>query len=286
MSDITQVAATAVNNAMDIYIKDQFAAKHKAVDVATGWLEKRAGALRREVQSGEDRIAAYRARHGLAQGMHADVDAERISHLTEALVPAKADLATAEARLDATRGQGGASLQAAVAPSVAKLRAQADQLAARLQAQQARLGANHPDAISLRRQLAAARHAVAAETNRAAAALQADLHASRQRVVELQHDLQAAEQEANRNRQAEIPLNIMLRDVEASRQQLQAVLDRIQQTAQQAAIQTAEAHEISQALPPARPSFPRVVPLMAAAVASGLLFGEAFARLHHRRPCP
>lgn len=268
-----QVAATAVNNAMDIYIKDQFAAKHKAVDVATAWLEKRAAELRSEVQTGEDRIAAYRAQHGLAQGMHADVDAERITHLTEALVSAKADLANAETRLQATRGRSGASLQAAVAPSVARLRAQAEQIAAQLHALQARLGPNHPDAIGLRRQLSVAQRAVAAETGRVAAAAQADLRATKERVAELQRDLRASEQEADRHRQEEIPLNTMLRDVEASRLQLQNVLDRIQQTAQQAAIETAEAHEISQALPPTSPSFPRVVPLMVAALASGLLLG-------------
>lgn len=268
-----QVAATAVNNAMDIYIKDQFAAKHKAVDVATAWLEKRAAELRREVQNGEDHIAEYRAKHGLAQGMHAGVDAERITHLTEELVRAKADLANAEARLDAVRGHSGAALQAAVAPSVTPLRVQQDELAAQLQAQQAQLGRDHPDAISLRRRLAAARRAVAAEVGRVAAAFAADLRAARQRVAELRSDLQAAEQEADRHREAEIPLNTMLRDANASRRQLQDVLGRIQQTAQQAAIETAEAHEISEALPPISPSFPRVVPLMAAAVVSGVLFG-------------
>jgi len=266
-----QVAATAVNNAMDIYIKDQFAAKHKAVDVATGWLEKRAAELRREVQTGEDRIAAYRARLGLAQGMHAGVEAERITHLTEELVRAKADLANAEARIQAAHG--GASTQAAVAPSVAQLRGQADQLAAQLQAQQVRLGANHPESVSLRRQLAAAQHAVAAEIGRVTAAARGELHASRERVAELQRDLQAAELEADRHHQAEIPLNAMQRDADASRLQLQNVLDRIQQTAQQAAIETSEAHEISQSLPPGSPSSPRVVPLMAAASAAGLLFG-------------
>jgi uncharacterized protein involved in exopolysaccharide biosynthesis len=52
------VAAAAVNNAMDIYIKDQFTAKAAAVYRATSWLDQRAGALRAEVRKAEDRIAA------------------------------------------------------------------------------------------------------------------------------------------------------------------------------------------------------------------------------------
>ena len=268
-----QVAATAVNNAMDIYIKDQYAAKHKAVDVATQWLEKRADELRRQVRDGEDRIAEYRARQGLAQGMHAAVDAERITHITEELVRARAELANIEAKLDAARGRAGSAVQAAIAPSVVQLRAQQGQLAAQLQAQQARLGASHPDLRGLRGQLAEVQRAVGAETARVVAATEGELRAARERVAALQADLQTAEQDANRNREAEIPLNAMLRDVEASRAQLQAVLERIQQTAQQAAIESSEAHEISQALPPTRPSWPRVMPMMSAAGAAGLLFG-------------
>lgn len=268
-----QVAATAVNNAMDIYIKDQFAAKHRAVDVATRWLKRRAAELRKQVQDGEDRIAAYRASHGLAKGMHAGIDAERITHLTEQLVSAKAGLANAEGRLATIRGQSGAEAEAAVAPSVVPLRTQEAKIAAELQGEDAQLGPNHPAVVSLRQQLAAARHAVAAETRRVAAATRADVRAARERVAELQRDLQAAELEADRHRKAEISLNAMARDMEASRQQLQDVLGRIQQTAQQAAIETSEAHEISEALPPASPSSPRVVPLMAVAVVSGMLFG-------------
>src|SRR6202041_395524 len=105
------VAATAVNNAMDIYIKDQYAAKYRSVDRANEWLDKRAVALRREVHDGEDRIAAYRANHGLAQGMHAGMDAEEISNLAEDLVHARTALGNAAAKLDAARGNAGAAAQ-------------------------------------------------------------------------------------------------------------------------------------------------------------------------------
>ena len=49
----------------------------------------------------------------------------------------------------------------------------------------------------------------------------------------------------------------MSRDAGAERGLLQAMLERIKQTAQQASIQAPDAHEISLALIPGRPSFPR-----------------------------
>ena len=166
------VAAAAVNNAMDVYVKDQFAAKHRAVDRATEWMEKRAAELRVEVRRKEDQIASYRASNRLSQGVHAGTDVEQISHLSEDLVKARGDLASADAKLDAARGRAGAGALAAIAPSVVQLRAQQDQLAGQLQAQQSRLGANHPDAESLRRQLADIQRSVTAETVRVVEATQ------------------------------------------------------------------------------------------------------------------
>ncbi|HUB11535.1 MAG TPA: polysaccharide biosynthesis tyrosine autokinase [Acetobacteraceae bacterium] len=274
-----QVAATAVNNAMDAYIRNQFAAKHRAVDHATAFLNDRAAELRKDVRSGEDRIAAYRAKAGLTQGMHAGMDAEEISHLGEDLVHARSALGEAEAKLDAASGRVGAAAQAAIAPSVVQLRAAQDQISAQIQAEQGRLGPNHPEAIALRRQYADAQRAVAAETARVVAATAEDVRAARERVEALEQDLEKGQAAEDRSAQAQVALNAMQRDVEASRQELQAVLDRIQQTAQQAELESAEAHEISLALPPDTPSFPRPVPLMAAVTAFGLGFGLLMAYL-------
>ena len=55
------VAAAAVNNAMDVYIKDQYAAKHRLVDTATELLQKEARDLRRQVRQAEERISPIAA---------------------------------------------------------------------------------------------------------------------------------------------------------------------------------------------------------------------------------
>jgi capsular exopolysaccharide synthesis family protein len=65
----------------------------------------------------------------------------------------------------------------------------------------------------------------------------------------------------------------MTRDLEAARGQLQAVLERIQQTAQQAAVESSEAHEISLAIPPEHPTSPRTIPVMAASTAGSIFVG-------------
>jgi succinoglycan biosynthesis transport protein ExoP len=267
------VAAAAVNNAMDAYIKDQYAAKHRAVDSATNLLDKQAAELRRQVRQAEERMSTYRSEHALSQGMHAATETEEITNLTEDLAKAQSERAAASARLDAVRGRAGAEAQAAIAPSVAPLRAAQEQLAGQIKAQQARLGSAHPEAQSLNRLYSDGQRALNAEIARVVTATDADQHAAVERVTSLEGLLARAKTAAETSARAQIPLNAMSRDLEAARGQLQAVLDRIQQTAQQAAVETSEGHEISQALPPENPTSPRTTQTMAASAAAAVFLG-------------
>ncbi len=267
------VAAAAVNNAMDAYIKEQYAAKHRAVESATDLLEKQAKGLRLEVHQAEERMSIYRSEHAISQGMHAGTDTEEITHLTEDLVKAQSESAAASGRLDAARGKVGAEAQAAVAPSVAQLRVQQEQLSGQIKALQTRLGSAHPETQSLARQYADAQRALSGEIGRVVAATAAEQHAATERVASLQGLLAQAKIAAEASARAQIPLNAMNRDLDAARGQLQSVLDRIQQTAQQSFVESAEAHEISQAIPPDHPTYPRTAQTMAASVAAAIFLG-------------
>jgi capsular exopolysaccharide synthesis family protein len=119
---------------------------------------------------------------------------------------------------------------------------------------------------SLIRQIADSQRSINDEIARNVAATEAEQHAATERVEALEGILKQAKAAAQSADKAQIPLNAMTRDLEAARGQLQAVLERIQQTAQQAAVESAEAHEISQAIPPDRPTFPRTAPIMAGSV--------------------
>ena len=268
-----EVSAEAVNAIMDFYITDQLAAKFQAVKAADTWLETRAQELRKEVQTTEDKIAAYKARTGLFQGVQAGLDTEQISRMTTDLVTAENDLAQAQARLDAARGRQGASAQAAVAPNVVQMRMQQDTINAQLQSLLTRLGPNHPDVVSLRNQLRELQRAVGSEVGRTVAATDAELRADRAKVAQLQADLKMAQMQVDKNNQAMIPLNAMQRDADAARSLLQAVLARIQQTSQQSAIEKPDARVISEALPPPEPSFPKTKILLPAAMVFGVIFG-------------
>lgn len=267
------LAANAVNALMDFYISDQLQTKFDAVRGASKWLETRVQDLQKEVQNWDDRIAAYQSKSGLTQGVQAGLATEEVSRLSDSLVAARNDLAQAEGRLDAARGRAGAAAQAAVSPSVVALRSQQDTLNAQLQSLLARFGPSYPDVISLRQQLAEVQRAVGAETGRVVAASDADVRAARAKVASLEQALRQTQQQVATHTQAQIPLDAMKREEEASRNLLQAVLGSIQRISQQAAIEKPDSRVISAALPPAEPSFPKTKLLLAAAVAFGICFG-------------
>jgi succinoglycan biosynthesis transport protein ExoP len=271
-------AATAADLAMQLYIQDQLDAKVAAVGHATAWLDGRVGELRDEVRRAEDRMAAYRAEHGLAQGIHAGLDTERISRLNEDLLSSRSDLAAAQGRLDSARGQAGrggpgTAAQAAVAQSVVQARAQRDQIAGRMAALAAYAGPQNPQLVSLRRNLAVADHAVAAEVAHVVAAAEAELRADQSRVAQLADALRQAQAEQDRSGEAEVALNAMQRDADAARSLLLTVQQGAQQSAQQTALEMPEARVVSPAMAPTEPSFPRRGPLLIAAIAFGVLFG-------------
>lgn len=273
------LAARGANLVAELYIQDQLDAKVSAVRRANAWLESRIGELRREVRDVEGRIASYRTDQGLSQGVQAGLDTERSSRLNTDLLAARNEASQLQAKLDAARGRAGAAAQAAVAPSVILLRGKQEELSAQLQAMLTRLGPNHPTALAQRGQLGDAERAVGAEITRVVAATDAELRAARARVGSLEQALKDAQSQQGRNAEAQIPLSAMERDAEASRALLQTVLDGVQRTAQQTAIERADARVISRALIPAEPSAPRSLLLMAAALALGLVLGLALAWL-------
>ena len=272
-SEDRQLAADAANAAMQLYIDDQLSTKFDAVKNASEWLQGRAAELRDEVQASEDKVAAYRARTGLIQGVNAGLNTEQISRVSADLVQARNDLAQAEGKLDAARGRSGANAQASVAPSVVQMRVQLDTLNAQLGSLTARLGWRHPDVISLRQQIGVLQAAVNSEVTRVASSYEAEVRSARAKVAALEQNLRQAQAEYDTKAQSQIPLNAMQRNLDASRSLLQTVLARIQQTQQQTAIEQPDARVISEALVPGEPSFPKMRVLVAAASLFGILFG-------------
>lgn len=273
-SEDPQLAAAIANAAAELYISDQLEAKFNAVRRANEWLDGRIAQLRQEVQQNEARIAELRSQSGLTRGVNAALGTEQISRITQDLVEARNQLATAEARLSAARGGGGgADLTALGSANLVAQRTARDEARRELDRLAATLGTGHPDVRAAASRLAAAERAVGAETGRVIQALDAEARAARARVASLEQSLRQQEERLNRTQDAEIRLNALERETEAARSLLRAVLERSQQTVSQTAIEKPDARILSPATVPGVPSFPKPTLFVAAATMLGVLFG-------------
>lgn len=273
-SEDPQLAAAAANLAAELYIADQLDAKFTAVRRANEWLDGRIAQLRQEVSQNEARIAELRSQSGLTRGVTAGLGTEQLSRLTQDLIEARNQLATAEARLQAARGAGGgADLTALGAANLVAQRAARDEARRELDRLAATLGSGHPDVRSAASRLAAAERAVGAETGRVVQALDAEARATRARVQSLESSLREQEARLNRTQGAEIRINALERETEAARSLLRAVLERSQSTVSQTAIEKPDARILSPATVPGIPSFPKPTLFVAAAAMLGALFG-------------
>jgi Mrp family chromosome partitioning ATPase len=93
----------------------------------------------------------------------------------------------------------------------------------------------------------------------------------------LQRNLVTLQRESAREAAAEVPLQAMEQDADATRMLLQTLLARMDQTTQQAAIETPDSRILSRAEPPAKPSSPHGALLLAASVLAGLVAGAVLA---------
>ena len=267
------LASDVANELASMYISDQLQLKFDAVRNANKWLEGQAHELQGQVQANDNKIAQYRSQQGLTQGVAANLVTEEVSRLSDNLVEARNELAQAEGQVSAAHGKFGSSAQAAVSPSVVALRAQRDSLSAQLQSLLAHLGPNHPTVISMRQQLSVLSSEVNAETGQVMAASDAAVRSARAKVAGLQEQLRDARERVATAGQAEIPLEAMQREADASRNLLQTVLGSMQRLQQQAAIETSDARVVSNSLPPPEPSYPKTKVLVAASVLLGLCIG-------------
>ena len=267
------LAAAAANRIMDLYLADQLAAKTAALDAANAWMERRAQALRAKVTAEEAAIAGYSQANGLIDGVQARIGTEQISALGEQLMRAENDLAAARARRQvASDGAAGGLPDGLVSMRLAEAEA-----AGKLDAALAHLGPHHPEVLALREQMATLQAAAGTEMAAVRAGVSGDAEAAAGRLQSLRQNLSLLKAEAAREAAAEVPLAAMRQDAEATRNLLQAVLSRMDQTAQQAAIQAPDARILSRAEPPVRPSSPRTGLLLAASLLAGLVLGATLA---------
>ena len=280
------LAASVANTYANLYLLEQLEAKFAATRRATEWLNDHLGDLQQKVQASDRTVQLYRDEHGLTQsqlvkggGGSGTVALQQLSELNSQLIIATSDRAQKEANLrqiqDMLKGPGGADAasQVLASPTIQALKDQQS----KLHQQEAELSTKyrpaHPAMINIRAQIADLNRKIAEEINNVVRGITNEVNAARTRENTLREQLHLIEQTTARQNTAEVGLRELERQAEANRVLYETFLNRFKQTSAQQDIQEADARLVSQAEPPAIPSFPKRTMLIGIALLMSMIIG-------------
>lgn len=287
-SEDSEKAARLANAVVDAYIAGQLAAKRRANEEASHWLDGQVRTLREQVQAAERAVERYRSEAGLIGGRESGIHAQQMTELNSELILARARRVEVEARLrraEELLAEGGADSAAEVldSPLIQSLR----QEEAAIQRREAELGTEygdrHPRMINVRAELADLRGKIELEVRKIVQNLRNEARVAASREQALREALGAQETEAARLKEAEVRLRQLEREAEAERALFNTFLARLKETAVHYEVQRADARIISRAEPASRPASPNIPLILGLAFLAGLPCAAGLALLVDRR---
>ena len=269
-------AVRIANAVAQTYLDRQRATKTQATRQANTLIARHVEELRKQVHDAEEAVADYKTKHGLLNAVGAPLTEQEISALNTQMATAEAEEAEQQGKLAAAEQQyhsGGTDAvgQAAMSDTIRELRGQQATLAQQEADMSKRYGPRYPALIRLHQQRAAIDAAIASETSRIIADQKAEASAAEQRAASLRASITHDRQVLALNNAAGVKLGELQSDADAVRGVYESFLNRLKQTEAQEDLQTPDAHIVSFATIPLKPSWPSWLLSMAAAVVAAFL---------------
>lgn len=272
-------AAQIANAIADAYVVEQLETKFEAVRRATTWLNTRLEGLRRNVESSENQIVAYRSQMGLVEERGRQGASQTLGEMNSQLVVVRSKRTEIEAMLNrvetlASNRRGTDLLDEFVdSPLIQHLRQLDVQLSREASDLASRYGDRHPQMLKVRAELAQTRAKIQSEIERQIEGMRSDRAVLREREAALVSQIRQIENIAIEQSGAEIRLRELEREAQANRAIYEAFLSRFKETGEQEQIQQSDVRVISWAEPPGAPSYPRTRLLVTGAALLGLIGG-------------
>jgi exopolysaccharide transport family protein len=277
-------AARLANAVADAFIVDKLEARFVSAQRATSWLGDRLEELRTQLRQSEEAVANFRAEHGLFQtGQNVTVNEQQLSELNAKLVTARAEAAEKKAKYDQledlrTNGRNVQALPDVLRSTViGQLRTQEADVSRREADLVARYSDRHPLVVNVRAERRDIEHALDAEVARIAANLKNEYDVAKAGADALAANLRAAGGASSADDRINVGLRELERTAFVNKTLFEDFLSRAKITEERSTFEVREARLITQATPPAAPSFPPKVLTLAIGLIAGLLLGSGAA---------
>ena len=275
-----KLAARIPNAMASVYLATQSGAKLASNSEATRWLEPEIESLRQKVNDAEQKVAEYRAQHGLLPtNGGSNFPTQQLNDISAELTRVRGEKANAEARAQAVRNALSSGEASDTLPdimnsqSMQRLKGTESGLQSQISDLSTSLLNNHPRLRSLRAQLTDIKTQIRAETQKILTSIENESKVADLRATELERQSGALQQNSAKAGEDEVGLNALQREANAQRQLLETYLVRYREAASRADSNSspADARVVSKAIQPVDPYFPKVVPIVIVAAFATLI---------------
>ncbi len=283
-----KLAAEVSNTLANVYLLRQSGLKLSDDSQAAAWLQPEIARLRKRVDAAESKVADYRAKAGLLSVGNNDTLASReLGDTATELSKVRSQRADAEARASNVRdalknGRGVDTLANVVdSPLIQQLRQQEVAAQAQLADLATSLGSRHPRIRAVKSQIAELDRRIKAESHKVLASLENEASIARLREQELVRQMNELKQNSGRAGEQQVKLQALQREATADRDLLNRYLARYRAASSRNSPDAlpADARIISNAVVPAKPYFPKTVPIVVVAMLATFLVASVWIML-------
>lgn len=275
-----QLAAAMANAFVAAYIETTLELRVEPARQYSSFFDDRGKHLRDALEKAQAKLSAYQQKHDIVvTDQRFDVENVRLSELSTQLVLLQGvanDSGSRQREVDANSDR----MQEVVTnPLLVSLSTELSRREGRLNELSERLGDRHPQVIEQRAAVAQARASLDSETQRVAGSVAVNNNVNQSRLLKLRAavDEQRARVLSLKGQRDE--LTVLQRDVENAQRAYDMVLSRAAQSSVESQTTQTNVSVLKDAMPPARPSSPRVLLNLLVAVIAGSLLALVAATL-------
>jgi capsular exopolysaccharide synthesis family protein len=270
-----QLAASAVNELFKQYNDYTLESRTDSTKDATGWLSKQLAEMRSRINEAQQDLVNYSRQNEIIQlGENQTVTVERLADLNRRLVEAETDRIRAETMYRLSREGEMDSLPPVLAdPQVQSLNAKLSELRQELAQLNVEFQPAHPRVARVREQIAEADKSLALAKRRLVSNIETEYKAAARREKDLRAMLEKQRAETLKQNERAIELSIKKREVEATTELYQGLLEKLNDVKLLSSLTTTNIQVLDKAVVPLFPARPRKMFNVGLSLVVGLVVG-------------
>ncbi|HEX6154856.1 MAG TPA: GNVR domain-containing protein [Burkholderiales bacterium] len=277
-SDNPRFAAEVANAFANAYLNVALQLRTEPTREAAAWFDEQLKMLRTQVVQGQSRLNAYQKQKGiLVEDARMDVESTRLAELSTQLMAARNATLDAQAR----HKQATEILESGASPEsipdvlangyLIGLKTDLGRVEARIEQENAVLGANHPQVLRSAAEAQGLREKLKSETKKVVSGLGNAVQNSRKREADLQAAIEAQNQRLLALKDWRIEMAGMTREIEAAQRSYDAVLARYMQNKIDSSAKSTNVMLLAPAIEPLKPVHPKLGLISGLALVLGLM---------------